>query len=284
MSEKEVQDIVEEGYREASGVNNMRAAQQWAKDYKFPTELLTRELAEYKAAGLLSEFAQQRHKSLHSQRLHRERVYKNFGENGDKVGGVDRADFSLLCELATTGIELIIPPEFTPISNPPKLRAKYVQVAPACNKLLAKQVEKGTVLILPMRESMEIKGVHFSCQQWTEKKGKEEGRILGDLANPADPEEIPVNGKDKVEKAILRALVEAKWGKINHPTLTMICIMIMAAADKYGWDNIELWKMDLQGAFNLLWFKATDTRLLTTLSPFIWPACLGGLACLSRSK
>jgi hypothetical protein len=39
-------------------------------------------------------------------------------------------------------------------------------------------------------------------------------------------------------------------------------LMIIAAKDKHGWEFICLWKMDLQGEFNLLWFRACDTRYL----------------------
>jgi hypothetical protein len=31
-------------------------------------------------------------------------------------------------------------------------------------------------------------------------------------------------------------------------------LMVLDMADRHGWDNLSLWKMDLQGAFNLLWF------------------------------
>ena len=38
--------------------------------------------------------------------------------------------------------------------------------------------------------------------------------------------------------------------------------MVLASADTFGWDAITLWKMDLQGAFNLLWFEPSSVPLL----------------------
>jgi hypothetical protein len=38
--------------------------------------------------------------------------------------------------------------------------------------------------------------------------------------------------------------------------------MILTVIEKYRWDNVVLWKMDLQGAFNLLWFRANVTSYL----------------------
>jgi hypothetical protein len=258
----ELQEILEEAFVAASGEYNMRTAQVWAQGYEFPASMLGRDLRAFYSAGSLEQFCTNRHAELCEQRLNIDRVYATFRREGTDVPGVLPEDFVHLCELATEGIELITPDNFTPNLSPPPLRNKYVKVSNCCNKLIAKQVEAGTVVVLPLDTVLQIPYIHFSCQHWTEKKGKAEGRILGDLAHPANPDEVPVNGKAKVGKTILRALVEKRWGKIRHPTLIAICHMILQKADQYGWDEIILWKMDLQGAFNLLWFKARDTHLL----------------------
>jgi hypothetical protein len=54
------------------------------------------------------------------------------------------------------------------------------------------------------------------------------------------------------EDGFVAALATEKWGIIEHPTIEDFALMILAEVDKHGWDNIELWKMDLKGAFGLL--------------------------------
>jgi hypothetical protein len=156
----------------------------------------------------------------------------------------------------------LLPEDFRPNGRPPPLRAKYIAVSNCVNKLVAAQVVNGTVLLLPLEEAMKIRGIHFSCQHWAPNKGKPQGRIICDVANPADPDEIPINGAGREGKDKVREAVELKWGSIDHPTLVMIMRMILVMADKHGWENITVWKMDLKGAFNLLWFGPRFSRLL----------------------
>jgi hypothetical protein len=40
---------------------------------------------------------------------------------------------------------------------------------------------------------------------------------------------------------------------------------ILAAVAVHGWEDIFMWKKDLQGAFTLLWFRPSDTRLFAFL-------------------
>jgi hypothetical protein len=42
-------------------------------------------------------------------------------------------------------------------------------------------------------------------------------------------------------------------------------IMVADAADRHGWEPLRLWKKDLQGAFNLLWFAPAAVHLLAFL-------------------
>jgi hypothetical protein len=99
---------------------------------------------------------------------------------------------------------------------------------------------------------MEIPGIHSSCQHWATNKGKAQGRIICDVANSPTRGEIPLNALGKLGKKELREDVERFWQTIKHLTLTDIARMVLRAAEKCGWANIILWKMDLKGAFNLL--------------------------------
>jgi hypothetical protein len=57
-------------------------------------------------------------------------------------------------------------------------------------------------------------------------------------------------------------MVDELWGKIQHPTLTGLVSMIDRTASKWGLENVVLWKMDLKGAFSLLFIRPQDVRLL----------------------
>lgn len=37
--------------------------------------------------------------------------------------------------------------------------------------------------------------------------------------------------------------------------------MILAVVNRHGWDDVRLWKMNLKGAFNLLWFQPDQVQL-----------------------
>ena len=131
------------------------------------------------------------------------------------------------------------------------------------NKLLYKQWCSGTVLIIPTEMAVRIPGAHFSPQHWTTKQGKACGRSLCDVANSGAADDVPVNngrgndGKERVRQQMIR-----EWGAINHPTVNDLALMIWAAMCKFGADNLELWKLDLAGAFNLLDFHWSSAMLL----------------------
>jgi hypothetical protein len=203
-----------------------------------------------------------RHQDLYSSRINIERVHDTFGSDGLKIPGLQHTDYLHLLELASEGIKLLLPEAFRPISEPSPLRNKYIVTTPAVHKLLADQVLKGTVILLPTETAKAIPDIHFSCQHWAENKGKPQGRIIYDVANSPTLGEIPLNGLNKGDKELLRMQVEEFWGSIRHPTLPDIAQMVLRAAAEHGWDNMILWKMDLKGAFNLLWFRAAHTKYL----------------------
>jgi hypothetical protein len=262
ITHKQLTQIVSDAHVAASGEYNIRAAQQWAQGYDFQAELIQTGLLEFKKAGSLEALCIERHASLAPRRLNLNTVHLTFGENGDKIPGLHPTDFKHLCTLAIEGIELLLPADFESTSTPPALRKKDEKVAPAVHKIMASQVEQGTMLILPMAEVAKIPGVHFSCQHWTENKGKPQGRILCDVANAEAEDGTPLNGKGMLEKQLLRTRIKEKWDEIKHPTLMALMQMALDVADEYGWDNSILWKMDLAGAFNLLWFNPSATKYL----------------------
>jgi hypothetical protein len=167
----------------------MRAAQEWANGFVFSeeTQTLDARLFEQNDFDFVRLCAAKR-ASTAGDRLSEERV-RNF-LTLDEFG----EDFRRLIRIAR-GVRIVVPPEFIPCNDPLPLRRKYkVEVPNAVNKLLGKQWDAGTVIILPTELVRRyIAGVHFSFQHWTTKAGKACGRCLCDVAN-APCGCVPLNG------------------------------------------------------------------------------------------
>lgn len=266
ISRESILQIVTEAHITASESYTTRSAREWAGDYIFPRAQLQRHATEFSSShSNFKNLCTLRHRRHRHSRLSLRRVHDCFGPDGKKIPNLPARDFDLLCSLASEGIRLTILPEFTPTSSPPPLRAKYVSVAPAIHKMFGDQLLDDTVLILPLAQALLIPGIHFSDQHWTTKKGKAQGRGISDLANAHLPELTPLNGTHGEAKKQLQDLLKAHYGPIHHPTLVALALMVLEMADKYGWDNIELWKKDLRGAFTLLWFHHSAIAKLAFL-------------------
>ena len=114
--------------------------------------------------------------------------------------------------------------------------------------------------MMDAEQAKTVDGVHFSPQHHADSKGKPEGRVIGDLSGQHDPSFSPLNGTPQSKDA-LRDLIAATWGKIRHPTIIQLVLMILHAADTHGWTALVLWKKDLKGAFNLLNYNLAYCRL-----------------------
>jgi hypothetical protein len=166
----------------------------------------------------------------------------------------DDPDYSSLVGL-THGVQLTTPTGFVPNSTPGKLRAKYVRIAPAVNKLLIQLHTAELVFILPTPLATKIPGIHFSDIHWAVKKGKPQGRPIGDTSAPTQTG-FALNHPE------VKHWADEKWGSIKHPTIDNILRMILNAADTHGWPHITLWKLDLKGAFTLMFVDPSCTQLL----------------------
>jgi len=146
-----VHAFLTEAHTVASDTYGVRAAQVWAEGFQFPPTV-TRLDADALAAhvGDFPSFVRARQAAQAHRRLSLSRVHSSLGADGTAVADISSADFARLVELAVDGIRIPLPPGFRPCGSPPKLRAKYIQVAAAVNKLLYSQYTTGTVLLLPL--------------------------------------------------------------------------------------------------------------------------------------
>ena len=122
------------------------------------------------------------------------------------------------------------------------------------NKLVYELFKEGKVVILPTGLIKNIK-THYSALSWTTKFGKPQGRLIGDTS--ATESGTPLNSQE------VKEMFDKNFGNIHHPTIVDISRMIYDEAEKIGWENAILWKMDLKGAFTLLYVLPEDVPLLS---------------------
>ena len=166
----------------------------------------------------------------------------------------DDPDYDRLLELVP-GIPIDVPTDFVPNGAPPPLRNKYLRVAPAVNKLMAELHAKGLIFVIPTAQALTIPGIHFSQTHWALKKGKQQGRPIGD-ASSTEGNGHALNSDEVAE------MCDGRYGPIEHPTLASLADMVKAKAALHGWDKTVLWKMDLKGAFTLLFVHPDSCQRL----------------------
>jgi hypothetical protein len=135
------------------------------------------------------------------------------------------------------------------------MRKLYRQVKGAVNKKILELWEEELVFILPKTVCSRL-SLHYTPIHWTTKVGKKGGRILFDSS---DDKHGQCLNSERVKE-----LVEAYYGKIEHPSIQDMVTSITELVKRKGCDlsDIVLWKADLQGAFTLLSFRPEDVQYL----------------------
>lgn len=164
------------------------------------------------------------------------------------------------------GMKVHKPDGFVPNGCQPRspLRTTYSSISSAVNKMLGAVVEQKQAFLLPLDMVQEhVPNLHLCKAHWTTKKGKASGRPLGDLSN--------VDGT-LINTDETAAAATAYYGQIQHLTIDGIATMIhefcteaKAADPTVQWSELRLWKMDLKGAFTLLFFRPSDVGLFGML-------------------
>jgi len=234
----------------------------WDTTFVIPTAAIESDAELFRNCNKdFSRMCRNKQELLSSNRLSVSRLHSIFGPDGTKIPGVSPRDFQILCEFAQDGITPPVSPSFRPESvNIPPLRDRYILLHHPINRLLYKQYTDGTMIFLNLNDAISIPGIHFSPQHHADSKGKQEGRVIGDLSGQHDPSYTPLNGSSS-DKDALRDTIKAQWGEIKHPTVDQLVLMVLTLADSHGWSNIVLWKKDLKGAFNLLNYNPDCCKL-----------------------
>ena len=262
ISEDQILTALQQAHIASDGYYSVEHAKQWNTTFEFPAEAIAADAALLDSCGNdFTLMCQTKQSKLAHNRISVQRVLDTFGPQGTKIPGMMLPDFELLLEFARNGITPPVGADFVPqASNLPPLRQRYMTLKHTVNSLLFKQWGDGTMALLPTNEAQKIIGAHFSPQHQADSKGKQEGRVIGDLSGQHDPTYTPLNGTAD-SKDTLRAEIAAQWGEIRHPTVSQLVLMVLTAADVHGWDQLILWKKDLKGAFNLLNYNPAFCKL-----------------------
>ena len=250
------QDDVHKLYLEAEEICGTKfgieAALAWAENFELPPEVGIRDHEKLKSyQGCLTSYVNSIHEKDRDIRLNYDRVSKYVPLTDPDYEAIQRL---------VKGIPIFTPNDFQPnngIVNGKlmKLRAKYLTMPSVINRLVYELYERGKVIILPTSIARENRVTHYSALSWTTKVGKPQGRLIGDTS--ATESGTPLNSIE------VKILFDENFGNIHHPTIVEIAQMICDVASVEGWENIVLWKMDLKGAFTLLYVLPNDVPLLS---------------------
>ena len=116
------------------------------------------------------------------------------------------------------------------------------------------------MLIIPTSMALEIPGIHFGHPSWAVKSGAPQGRNVHDISYSEVPEHI-LNGSRPSGRSWLQTRCEDRWGPIHLLNLHAIMTMILGVVDREGISEVLLWAKDLKGAFTLLRFHPSQSRL-----------------------
>eukprot|EP01042_Synura_sphagnicola_P001097 gene1097-1236_t len=233
----------------ADGNYNEQSAIEWAAGFSFPANICERDSNLLDLAdGDLVVMAKSSHEARENEdRLSTARAHATVPQ--------DDPDFERLLVLCD-GVKILVPKDFTPNTTPPLLRNKYKRVCTAVNKMFFEGYLEGLVYLLPTHRLLSMSGIHWSSAHWTTKAGKQKGRNIGDLSN--DERGGALNSPEA------KLLGQEAWGDIKHPTVDMLVGMIIRQYKRSanGWADVVLWKMDLKGAFTLMFIHPESVPLL----------------------
>jgi hypothetical protein len=252
---------MQEASSTAASFFGIQAASEWGGDFQFSDAMRNRDVSDLADLDYdLEQLCLNRHEQRRPSHISRDRVQSCLRPGGANIYPlVTDIDFDRIMDLAENGMRVMTPSGFTPISTPPPFRPGYEQVAAAVHRGLADQWEAGTILLIPTETAMSLPQISFGCQHWAPKKGKEQGRIICDISNCHDQDDIPLNGDFPHGRAEIRDACADEWGDIVFPTIDEVILQVLFIQDEYGIDDIMLWQMDLSGAFTLLGYAAESS-------------------------
>jgi hypothetical protein len=185
--------IAKEAYDE---IYTAQDAEAWGDGFLIPPEVVRSDEALFTASMRnIEKMVTQRKQDLQHIRLSGVRIVNTCR--------TDNPEISRLMILANKGMPLIVSPEFVPNGKGPlpSLRKSYTSVKSAVNRMLYENFHQEGLAFILTKETVlrHIPGLHVSPLSWTPKKGKRQGRPIGDCSDGGShPHNEPLNSKCQI--------------------------------------------------------------------------------------
>ena len=196
----------------------------------------------------LTELARSRQLALLTSRLNHSRIADRDPHDPDTW---------LLHDLVG-GIRIPLDADFEEDRVPPKHDKTYKIAHSAVDKMWFELYEAGFVMLIPTADMARIPAtvkLNYSPPGWARKRGKAKGRCICDYSRN-NKNGTPLN------TVWVKQLVKEFYGEIEPCRIEVLVGMTLAQIDRVGLVNVTLWKMDLLGAFNLMFLRPEDAGLL----------------------
>ena len=256
ISLEAVTRLLREAYLSTADDYGLDEAIEWGGDFTIPDSAVEE-----------GEAAMRRHDgdfgavvSEMKSRLASERLSQSSVESLSKCN----PEISLMSDLVE-GVRVFTRDSFVRNGSLPALplRNMYLRAKNAVHKLFYDLVDQGLAIVMRSSTARSIEGVHYIVAHWAPKKGKKQGRGITDASDESYPMSV-LNGNEVRDK------VDAFYGVIEHPTIVTISTMVLEILSDLQSDDplatlndVDLYKCDLKGAFNLLWWRTEDAPLFS---------------------
>ncbi len=254
-TEAAVRRVAEDAVRAGSMKYGQDAARQWGDGFTMPAAVIAQDEADFARLGYdLTALADERKAKLSDGRLSAARVDTLSPGNPER----ERAR-----ELATRGMPVVVDEHFVFNGDKewPRMRTDYVDVHSAVGKsFYASFVATGLAIILTVATvTTMLKDYHLSVAGHALKDGKPGGRPLTDCTTGRTRTASVLNSDSA------KAQSEELWGKISHPTIAMLVMMVLTMQQRpehAGGKGLSLWATDIASAYTKLFFKSSDVKYM----------------------
>ena len=256
MSMKTVTDLLDEAYMSTADDYGLDEAIEWGGGFTIPESAVEEgEAAMLRHGGDFSGVVTEM-----KQRLAHERLSLST------VGTLSKCnpEVDLMKDLVD-GVRVFTRDDFVRNGCLPPLppRNMYLRAEGAVHKLFYDLVEQGLAVVMRSPTARTIEGSHYIVAHWAPKKGKKQGRGITDASDESYPSSI-LNGDEVKDK------VDAFYGIIEHPTIVDVASMVLRVLSDLQEEDpnatlneVDMYKCDLKGAFNLLWWRTEDAPLFS---------------------
>jgi hypothetical protein len=167
-----LRDTIIESIKVSDENYGINEAVKWANNYAFPEEMILNDIQRFEDAKW--DFVEMVRQRLLTSGPHHLNAARAAGLS------IDNPERHLVLELATEGMFVPIPNNFRPngARHTAPLRASYVKVHQAVNRMLADNITNQLAFILPKTIAMQhILNIHLGTAHWSPKKGKPSAKV-----------------------------------------------------------------------------------------------------------